>query len=60
MPTEVLDIGSGLGGPARFLAATRGLRVVGIDLTPEYVDVANELTRRCGLADRARFLTASA
>ena len=58
--TEVLDIGSGLGGPARFLAATRGLRVVGVDLTPEYVDVANELTRRCGLADRARFLTASA
>ena len=37
---------------------TRGLRVVGIDLTPEYVEVANELTRRCGLADRARFLTA--
>ena len=33
---------------------------MGIDLTPEYVDVANELTRRCGLADRARFLTANA
>ena len=58
--TELLDIGSGLGGPARFLAATRGYRVVGIDLTPEYVDVADELTRRCGLADRARFLTADA
>ena len=36
--TELLDIGSGLGGPARFLAATRGYRVVGVDLTPEYVD----------------------
>ena len=35
-------------------------RVVGVDLTPEYVEVANELTRRCGLADRARFLTADA
>ena len=58
--TELLDIGSGLGGPARFLAATRGHRVVGIDLTPEYVDVAGELTRRCGLADRVRFLTADA
>ncbi|MFZ1430259.1 MAG: class I SAM-dependent methyltransferase [Geminicoccaceae bacterium] len=58
--TEVLDIGSGLGGPARFLAATRGLRVVGVDLTPEYVTAATELTRRCGLADRARFLTANA
>jgi ubiquinone/menaquinone biosynthesis C-methylase UbiE len=60
VPTEVLDIGSGLGGPARFLAATRGLRVVGVDLTPEYVDVANELTRRCGLADHARFCCANA
>lgn len=58
--TEVLDIGSGLGGPARFLAATRGLRIVGVDLTPEYVAAATELTRRCGLADRARFLTANA
>lgn len=58
--TEVLDIGSGLGGPARFLAATRGLRIVGVDLTPDYVDAATELTRRCGLADRARFLTANA
>jgi ubiquinone/menaquinone biosynthesis C-methylase UbiE len=57
---EVLDIGSGLGGPARFLAAARGLRVVGVDLTPEYVAVANELARRCGLADRVRFLTADA
>jgi SAM-dependent methyltransferase len=58
--TEVLDVGSGLGGPARFLAARRGLRVVGVDLTPEYVAVAEELTRRCGLTDRVRFLTADA
>lgn len=58
--TEVLDVGSGLGGPARFLAATRGLRVVGVDLTPGYVEIANELTRRCGLADRARFEVADA
>jgi len=58
--TEVLDVGSGLGGPARFLAATRGLRVVGIDLTPDYVTVATELSRRCGLADRVRFLTGDA
>jgi ubiquinone/menaquinone biosynthesis C-methylase UbiE len=57
---EVLDIGSGLGGPACFLAANRGLRVVGVDLTPEYVAVAGELARRCGLADRVRFLTADA
>jgi ubiquinone/menaquinone biosynthesis C-methylase UbiE len=58
--TEVLDIGSGLGGPARYLAATRGLKVVGIDLTPAYVALAEELTRRCGLSDRVRFLQADA
>lgn len=57
---EVLDIGSGLGGPARCLAATRDLRVAGIDLTPEYVEVAAELSRRCGLADRVRFQVADA
>ena len=33
---KVLDVGSGIGGPARFLAATRGCRVVGIDLTDDY------------------------
>lgn len=57
---ELLDIGSGIGGAARFLAAARGYRVVGVDLTPEYVEVANELSRRCGLADRVRFETADA
>ncbi|MFO1071718.1 MAG: class I SAM-dependent methyltransferase [Geminicoccaceae bacterium] len=57
---EVLDVGSGLGGPARFLARTRGLRVLGIDLTPDYVAVANELSRRCGLAERVRFEVADA
>jgi SAM-dependent methyltransferase len=57
---EVLDVGSGLGGPARFLAARRGLKVVGIDLVPEYVAVAEALTRRCGLDDRVRFLEGDA
>ena len=57
---ELLDIGSGLGGPARFLAASRGYRVVGVDLTPEYVAVANELSRRCGLGDQVRFLAGNA
>ncbi len=60
LDTELLDVGCGIGGPARFLAAKHGYRVAGIDLTPEYVEVANELTRRCGLADRARFLAADA
>ena len=58
--SRVLDIGSALGGPARHFAEMFGAHVTGIDLTQEYVDVANELTRRCGLAERAVFRQASA
>ncbi len=57
---RVLDIGSGVGGPARYFAEARGCRVTGIDLTPEFVQVANALTRRCGLADKAEFREANA
>ncbi len=57
---HVLDIGSGLGGPARHFAAARGVKVTGIDLTPDFVAAANGLTRRCGLAGRASFKQASA
>jgi ubiquinone/menaquinone biosynthesis C-methylase UbiE len=57
---HVLDVGAGIGGPARYFAETCGCRVTGIDLTPEFVEVANRLTRRCGLADKASFREASA
>jgi len=46
---HVLDLGCGIGGSSRYLAGALGCRVTGIDLTPEYVEVARELTRRCGL-----------
>jgi MPBQ/MSBQ methyltransferase len=52
---HVLDLGSGIGGPARTLAAEFGCRVTGLDLVDEYVEAASELTRRAGLADRASF-----
>ena len=57
---HLLDLGSGLGGPARTLAATYGCRVTGIDLSDEYVAVATSLTRRMGLADRVVFRCGSA
>ena len=57
---HVLDVGSGIGGPARFFAETHGCRVTGIDLTEEFVQVAGELTRRCGLGDLVSFRQGSA
>jgi MPBQ/MSBQ methyltransferase len=58
--TRVLDVGCGLGGTARYLAVEHGCQVTGIDLTEEYVEVANALAKRVGLADRTRFLQANA
>ncbi|MBN8900975.1 MAG: methyltransferase domain-containing protein, partial [Rhodospirillales bacterium] len=57
---RVLDIGSGLGGPARYLAQTFGCTVTGVDLTPDFVDTANGLTAVVGLQDRVRFEVGSA
>jgi SAM-dependent methyltransferase len=57
---HVVDIGSGLGGPPRYLATTYGCRVSGVDLTPEFVETAIALTARVGLSDRADFRVGSA
>jgi sarcosine/dimethylglycine N-methyltransferase len=58
--TLVLDIGSGVGGPARFLAATYGCQVRGVDLSKPFVDAACYLTERTGLSGQVTFQTASA
>jgi hypothetical protein len=57
---QVLDLGCGVGGSSRYLAAERQCRVTGIDLTAEFIEVARELTRRCGLAARIAFREADA
>lgn len=56
----LLDVGCGIGGPSRYFAGERGCRVTGIDLTEEFVRVAEALTRRVGLAGRATFRQGSA
>jgi ubiquinone/menaquinone biosynthesis C-methylase UbiE len=52
--SHVLDVGSGLGGPARRLAKATGCRVTGIDLSEDYCAVGNELTDWLGLSERVR------
>jgi SAM-dependent methyltransferase len=56
----VLDVGSGVGGPARFLAQTYGCRVTGIDLSEPFVDAARYLTERTGQSGQVSFEAASA
>lgn len=55
---RVLDVGCGIGGPARCFASERGWKVEGVDLTAEYVDVARALSQRVGV--EASFRQASA
>ena len=51
----MLDLGCGIGGPARYLATTFGCKVTGVDLSSGFIDAATYLTSRCGLSDRVTF-----
>jgi len=56
---HLLDVGCGVGGPARYFAE-QGCRVTGLDLTEEFVQVAESLTRRLNLEGKAQFRQGSA
>ncbi len=49
---RVLEIGSGIGGPARHIANTTGAEVVALELQPDLNETARDLTDRCGLSER--------
>jgi sarcosine/dimethylglycine N-methyltransferase len=57
---SVLDVGSGIGGPARFLAASYGCRITGLDLSEPFVDAARYLTDRTGQSGQVSFEIGSA
>ncbi|MBZ9883406.1 methyltransferase domain-containing protein [Mesorhizobium sp. CA10] len=57
---SVLDVGSGVGGPARFLAETYGCAVTGVDLSEPFVEAARYLTTRTGQDDKVSFEAGSA
>ncbi len=53
--TRVLNLGCGIGGTARYPAATFCCKVIGIDLRPGFIEAAIYLTKRCELSDRVNF-----
>jgi SAM-dependent methyltransferase len=57
---RVLDLGCGIGGASRYLTSACGCVVTGLDLTPEFVEVAKALSARCGLGARIEFHQGSA
>ena len=57
---SILDVGSGIGGPARYFAAEHKCKVTGIDLTEEFVAVAKSLTHRTKLDHAVEFRQGSA
>jgi ubiquinone/menaquinone biosynthesis C-methylase UbiE len=60
-PTDhLLDVGSGLGGPARWLSTRFGCRITGIDLTAEFCAIAEHFTRLIGLDARVGFQVGNA
>lgn len=57
---RVLDVGAGIGGPARFLASCYGVYVTALDATPRFCRIAEALTRGTGLDDQVRVVEGDA
>ena len=57
---KILDIGCGIGGPARFIASDKGCHVIGIDLIESFVETGNHLSRLVGLEDQVILNTGNA
>ena len=59
-PSRLLDVGCGIGGAARTIAAATGCTVNGIDLTPSFVAAATQLSKLVGMTDHTTFDVATA
>lgn len=58
--SAVLDVGCGIGGPARTIAAEAGCRVIGVDVTASFVDAAGRLSELTGLGSSTSFAVGTA
>ena len=50
--TKILDIGSGIGGPARYIANITGAEITAIELQSDQNNLAKDLTKKCGLSNK--------
>ncbi len=57
---HIIDVGCGVGGSTRRLSHVTGCRVTGIDLSDEYIDAAERLTRLLNMQEQVQFHAASA
>lgn len=57
--SQILEIGSGIGGPARYMASTTGSKVTAVELQPDLSTLSKDLTERCGLGDRVEHICAN-
>jgi sarcosine/dimethylglycine N-methyltransferase len=57
---RVLDVGSGIGGPARFLAQSVGCELTALELQDAMHAIGSELTDRCGLSTLVRHVRGDA
>lgn len=57
---HILDVGCGIGGSTRRLSDETGCHVTGIDLSDEYIDVAERLTQLLGMQESVKFQACSA
>ena len=57
---HILDVGCGIGGSTRRLSHETGCVVTGIDLSDEYIDVAERLTQLLAMQERVKFHACSA
>ncbi len=54
--SRVLEVGAGIGGPARAMAYLSGCQVTALELQADLNETGLDLTQRCGLAERVTHL----
>lgn len=57
---RTLDVGAGIGGPARTLARHFGVEVTALDATPRFCELDEELNGRTGLAEKVKVVRGDA